>query len=182
MAVRTTRFLHGLNIALLVLLWAGSMTLYPYLSDTLPTHYGLWGMPDRWAATSMARWLLLPTIATFTAGIVYGSAWLIRHMQSGVQVPPQAKYDALPAGDQRRVVQVMQRGLYGVAGCVLVLFGALQAGSFTTSAGITAGLPTSVHLVMAGALVGIVGLVAGAVVRMRQRVDRLHAQREHTAL
>jgi hypothetical protein len=103
-------------------------------------------------------------------------------MQSGVQVPPQVKYDALPAADQRRVVQVMQRALYGVAGCVLVLFGALQAGGFTTSVGITEGLPTSVRLVMAGALVGIVGLVAGAVVRMRRRVDRLYAQREQTAL
>lgn len=182
MPARTTRFLHGLNIALLVLLWAGSMILYPFLSDTVPMHYGIGGTPDRWAATSMARWLLLPTVATFTAGIVYGSAWLIRHMQSGVQVPPQAKYDALPAADQQRVVQVMQWALYGVAGCVLVLFGALQAGGFATAVGITEGLPTSVRLVMAGALVGIVGLVAGAVVRMRQRVDRLYAQREHTAL
>jgi uncharacterized membrane protein len=156
------------------------MILYPFLSDTIPMHYGIGGTPDWLAATSMARWLLLPTIATFTAGTVYGSAWLIGHMQSGVQVPPQAKYDALSAADQRRVMHVMQRALYGIAGCVLVLFGALQAGGLTTSAGITEGLPVAVRLVMAGALMGIVGLVAGAVVRMRQRVDRLHAQREHT--
>ena len=57
------RLVHILNFLMLVFIFALAIESFDRVPDPMPVHYDLNGNPDRWAAKSMAGWLVVPFIA-----------------------------------------------------------------------------------------------------------------------
>lgn len=167
--------LHLLNAALLIGLWGGSLWAYPHLPGEIPMHYGLSGAADRFAETTLGRWLTLPLVATLTAGITYGGATLVRALPGALSVPS-PHFDALNDAGRQRVAVSVQVVLSGIATLVLVLFGALQGGNYVVATQSLSALPGWVDLAIWGSIAAILAVTVGFAVYSRRLVERLARQ------
>lgn len=172
------RCAHVVNAALLALLVGGSLWVYPFLPARIPRHFGIGGLADAYWETTLARWLLLPLIAAGTALSVYGCVWVVRTLpHSWINVPNPERFEALDETDQRAVRARMRGLLYGIVAPTLVMFGALQYGTYHVATTDATALPAPVTAVTAGALVALSGLVALLVWRTRVWIDERAGER-----
>lgn len=100
------RLVHAVNAGLLLLLFAGSLWVYPALPDQIPRHFGLAGGVDAYWQATLVHWMLLPVVALGVTAVIYGCAWIVGKNPSSVNVPNQQRYDALDPTDKRRVVRL----------------------------------------------------------------------------
>lgn len=74
---RYSRAAQAVNLALLLLLFVGSLWVYPSLPNQIPQHTGFDGDVTYWE-TTLLRWLALPLVSAFLIvfgyGIAYGTA------------------------------------------------------------------------------------------------------------
>lgn len=171
--------LHLLTLAGLAALWGGSWWVYPDLPAEIPMHYGLTGVADRFAPATLGRWLILPVVATLTAGLTYGGALLIPHMAEAQSTSSPAM-DALNAAGRRRLLASSQRLMYGITALVVGLFGAAQIGNYMVATRSLEALPGGIRIVLVGCLVAILGLTLGHVAYQRRLAERLARRPEYT--
>jgi uncharacterized membrane protein len=163
---------HAVNAVLLGLLVGGSLWAYPALPGQIPRHFGLGGVADAYWETTLARWLLLPLIAAGTVLSVYGGVWIMRTLPSSwVNVPNPEVFRALDAADRRAVRARMRGLLYWIAAPTLVMFGALQYGTYHVATTDATALPGLVNVLTVGSLVALLGLVALLVYRTRAWIE-----------
>lgn len=164
--------LHAVNATLLILLWGGSLWAYSHLPEEIPMHYGMAGGADRFAATTMGRWLLLPVTGTLTAAITYGCAVLVASMPQYLNIPSRSMGTLSESGRQR-VIRATQHMIYGIAALVLCLFAVMQAGNYAVAARSSTSLPPQVQVALWIVLLSILGLAFGHVIYLRRLVSRL---------
>ena len=171
--MNTTRLPHVVNAGLLALLIGGSLWVYPALPDQIPRHFGFYGEADAYWATTGLRWMLLPITAVVSGGIVYGSAWLIGHAPDGMNVPNQGHYDQLSPGQKRIVTTFAQRAVYWMTTPLLVVFGAVQVGTYHVATTPATALPPAVMVAIVGGILSILGIAGGLGWGMRRRTQQL---------
>jgi uncharacterized membrane protein len=71
---RFSRTVQAINLALLVLLFVGSLWVYPLLPDQVPKHIGFGGDVTYGEATLLG-WLTLPCLGAFFVASAYGIAY-----------------------------------------------------------------------------------------------------------
>lgn len=169
----TTRWPHIVNGGLLALLIGGSLWVYPALPEQIPRHFGVYGRADAYWATTVLRWMLLPTIAVMTGGIVYGSAWLIGHAPDAVNVPNQKQYEQLSSGQKRVVATVAQRVVCWMTTPLVVVLGAAQVGTYHVATTPATALPPVVMGTIGGGILVLLGLAGGLGWEMHRRIQRL---------
>ena len=161
------------NGTLLVFLFAGSLWAYPALPEQIPRHFGPYGQADAYGATTLLRWMLLPIVAVFSGAILYGSGWLIRRAPEGINVPNQAQYEQLSDEDKRALAARAQRATYWMGAPLLVVFGAVQVGTYHVATTPATALPTAVMTTMGGGILLILGIAVGLTWWMHRRVRAL---------
>ncbi len=166
------RPVHVVNAVLIALLFGGSLWAYPALPDRIPRHFGIGGVADAYWDASLGHWLLLPLIATGTAILVHASIWAMKTLPSSwVHVPNPEQFAALDDADQRAVRARMRGLLYWMVPPVLVLFGALQYGTYHVATTDATALPVLVNALTIGSLGAIFGVVALLVWRTRRWIE-----------
>ena len=172
------RAVHLLNTALIGLLFVGSLLVFEHLPAQIPTHFDLSGTPDAYQDATLLQWLILPLIALAVCGVLYGSAWFVGHRLDLVNVPNQAAFRALSRSNQRKVVRVIQRALYWQAPPLLLLFAALQMGTYEAAKEAGRGF---LPYVLASAVAVFVVSIATApwlIWHLDKTVKRLHEEQE----
>lgn len=169
--MRTIRTLHIVNGALLVLLFGGSLWLYPALPEQIPHHFDLYGQADAYWGATLVRWMLLPVIAALTAACLYGPAWLVG--PSGFNVPRQEQYEALSPAQKRHVTALVQRALYWMTTAELVILVAVQAGVYAVATTAATTLPAAVGGTIIAGLLAIGGITGWLVWGLSRRIQVL---------
>ena len=113
-------------------------------------HYDLSGTPDRYAGTTLIRWMALPLLCAALAAVMYAVAWLCTRMP--INVLPQAEYDALPPQDKMRIISHIQRYLYWVTAGITVWFMVMQYGKYRIAIGAAESRPLEPGLTIAATL------------------------------
>lgn len=123
------------------------------------------------------RWGLTAGALAVTA-FLYATAWLVGRYPNASNAPNQAKYDALPPADKRRVMAAVQRWLsWETAGILTVLLGLQLLGT-----AVPAGSAWQ-NLVLVGVLGFAVLSTAAApflIWRVQRLIDALHAEQAET--
>jgi uncharacterized membrane protein len=120
---RYTRIAQTVNFALLILLLGGSLLVYPFLPDQIPTRIN----PDsiRYSDTTLLSWLgslLLPTlITTIPYGVVHLKARTLQHVLS-LDFPKKDLYRTLSIRHKRIVADMQRAVFHGLFTPVLVTF------------------------------------------------------------
>lgn len=135
------RFVHAVNAALATALVVLTARAAGTLPDRMPHHFALDGTADAWGATTPASVWMLPLVGLGTALLFYAVAYLAPRRPGFINLPGVA-YASLAPEAQARVARMVQAFLYASATGVLVLFGALQWGTFVAAA--TGRLPGAV--------------------------------------
>ena len=73
---QATSWLRRVALAATVVLTAFLLARFPYLPETIPTHFSLTGQADDWGP----RWMLFPLIAVF-GGLAIAVAWISKRPQ-----------------------------------------------------------------------------------------------------
>lgn len=165
---------HLVNGTLLGILIAGSLAVYPLLPEEIPRHFGLYGQADAYWSATLLHWMLLPLVAVLSAGLLYGSAWLVGTLPSAsASMPNQKQYDALSAEKKRAVLGLAQQALYWMGTALLLVFLAVQAGIFLVATTPTTRLPAGVLATMGAGLLGVGGIVVWLVWGLPRQIRRL---------
>ena len=168
----TRRLAHASNVFLWTLLLGWSLWVYPELPERIPRHFGLSGVADAYWETTLTRWLFLPLVAAGTILLVYASVRVMKAVPpSWVNVPNPEQFAALDDADQRDIRARMRGLLYWIGPPVLVLFGALQVGSYHVATTDATALPALVNILTMGSLGSIFGVVGLLVWWTRKWVD-----------
>ncbi len=168
------RILHLLNLGLLTLLVGGSVWMYPQLPDQVPAHFGASGVPDRWAETNVFSWFLLVLIGIGLVLLLYGASWWMIQGKERANMVNQAKYDALSPAGKAEVMGVMQQVMYLLCSFMLLLFTALQWGTYQVAMGYAERLPGGVTVVL-WSTVGVSFLLAPMLIwRLHTKIDAAH--------
>lgn len=172
---------HLVNAALLLLLFGGSAAVLDRLPGEIPIHFGLSGQPDAYSRAVTTHWFLLPGISLATVALLYGCAWWTGARLEQNTVPNQARYDALPAASKRRVAALGQQALYWIATSMIVLFAALQVGTYEVATARSEALPSYVMAVVI--LTIAVSLLSGPVLiwLSQRRIEQLSEKAERRA-
>ena len=172
--MNASRLVHVVNGVLLLLLFGGSLWVYPTLPEQIPRHFGLYGQADAYWQATLVHWLLLPVVALVSAVALYGPAGIVRAVPSSwINVPNQAQYDALPPVKKRAVMSLVQRALYWMTTATLVVFLAVQGSVFYVATTAATALPVLGVGAMAVALLAIAGLTGWLVWRLPKRIQTL---------
>lgn len=168
------RILHLLNLGLLALLVGGGVWMYPRLPDQMPAHFGASGAPDRWVETDVLSWFLIVFIGIGLVLLLYGAAWWMTQRKGRVNMVNQAKYDALSPAGKAEIMGVMQQVMYLLCSFMLLLFSALQWGTYQVAMGYAARLPGGVTVVL-WSTVGVSFLLAPLLIwRLHMKIDAVH--------
>lgn len=151
---------------------AAATVLWPFLPETIPTHFGIAGEPDRWGETTVLSWYLLPSIATAMTFLLWGVGRLVVRSPGTWNLPEREAFLRLTEKERAPVMASLLAYLAGVSILTALLFGALHVGVFTTAVGLTDGLPWYIGVQMAGSVTLI---LVGALV-LRRRIDRQIAE------
>lgn len=164
-----------LNAALLTVLVAASVWVWPLLPDQIPIHFNASGEADRMADATLLKWLLLPLVGVGVAGLVHGGGWWVERSPGMLNLPAQDAYDALPDDEKQIVARHAASFLHGTALGTTVLFATLQAASYQVATEPRTDLPWYGDAVV-WAFLGLllVGTVVH-VVRLQRLVRSLHA-------
>jgi uncharacterized membrane protein len=173
----TTRHYRLLNGILLLGLIAGSAWAYPRLPARIPTHFGLSGRPDAWAARSPGSWFLLPAVAAGTSLMLYAISRYAESHPETWNVPDKRRFLALDASARAPIAVRMQAFVAQVGAVITVLLSVLQAGSYQAATGQARGLPLWATAAIGAALLV---MLAGAM-RMNTSVQRMIADAERRA-
>lgn len=168
------RTVHVLNAVLLLLLVAGGVLAYGELPSTIPTHFSFTGQPDGYS--DRANWFVLLSAGLATAAIVYGCAYFVGRRPGALNMPNQAQFDALPDTAKHDLALFWTHILYWMATNVLVLFAAIQVGTYAVATGRADALPPYVLAVEGVIILGSL-LSAPLLIWITQhRMDRLSDQ------
>jgi hypothetical protein len=129
---RGYRWLHLLNVLLLVALWAFAIVAYPALPERIPAHIGTSGV-TRWTERDGGFWFLLPILGTFEAAFVYLVSRIAESGASGINVPQKKRLLALPREAQVYAIEPVRGFMYGMAAWLLLLTGLIQAELYVTA-------------------------------------------------
>lgn len=116
MNARYSRTARAVNLALLLLLFVGSLWVYPALPDQIPQHRGFGGDVTYWD-TTLIRWLANPLVATLFVGIGYAAAYGAARTPQRVlesDIPNKEIYRTLSFRHKRIVTDIF-RTLYHAA-------------------------------------------------------------------
>lgn len=119
------RWLHAVNLLLLLGLWVFTIIAYPRLPEQIPAHIGTSGV-TRWTDRNSGFWFLLPILAVFEAAFMYVLSRLADSGASGVNVPHKKRMLALPREAQVFAMEPTRAFMYGMATWLLLLTGMIQ--------------------------------------------------------
>jgi uncharacterized membrane protein len=118
-------WLHWVNGALLLGLWAFTVVGYGRLPELVPGHIGPSGV-TRWDAKQNSMWFVLPLIGTIHAVLMYGVSAIANGSPAGFNVPQKKRLLELPKEGQRHVLQPFRGFMYGMATWLLTLMAGMQ--------------------------------------------------------
>jgi hypothetical protein len=122
-------WLHWVNGALLLGLWAFTILGYERLPDLVPGHIGPSGV-TRWDAKQNSMWFILPLMGTVHSAIMYGLATAATSGATGFNVPAKKRLLTLPRDGQRYAMQPVRGFMFGMATWLLGLMSAVQYHSY----------------------------------------------------
>lgn len=128
--------IRGANLLLLLGLVVFAVWAYPQLPERIPTHFGVRGVPDAWSRKTPASWFLLPGIAVLMTLLMEFVARLIGWRPAAVNMPAKAKFLELPRAEQQPILETMQVFVYRMNLLILLVFGAIQWGSWRAARGL----------------------------------------------
>lgn len=164
---------HILNGLILMLYGLGAYAAFDHLPDQIPKHFDLSGQPDAYAAKSAFQWFMLFGVAIGLVALLYGCAWAIGRYPRTLNMPNQAKYNALSSNEKAKIAALVRNMLYGMTTMLLVLFATLQAGSYQVAMGTATSLPQYVLIVLGIVIISSVLSVPFLIVLLNRCVDQL---------
>ena len=126
------RWLHAVNLLLLIGLWGFAVVAYAWLPDRIPAHIGTSGV-TRWTDRQSGSWFLLPILSVFEAGFMYLLSRLVDAGPSGINVPQKKRLLALPREAQTYAIEPMRPFMYATATWLLLLTGMIQVAMYLTA-------------------------------------------------
>ena len=164
------RPLRIVSVVLLVVLVVGSVAAWPTLPDEIPTHFGLSGRPDSYAATSLASWFALPAIGVLTWMLVLASSHFAIKHPSLLNIPHKQEFLALPEENRIPVAHHIRDLLDAVGVHILLVFGIIQLAVYSEAKGIPVPWLLPSVLVLSALLLPIVFFVYNP--RIRDEIER----------
>ena len=159
-----------------IAMWVIAIVLHPTLPQSIPLHFDIGGMPDRFGPPTFSNWFLLPVIGTATAllmvGLTPGTRWLLRTVPGIVNVPRKDELLALPLDAQRRALAPLSAMLDWISILIVVGFAAILVGTERVANGAWKTLPSWPLLGFIPLLLGVV-LVGHLAIRSRIRTETL---------
>ncbi|HEX2209054.1 MAG TPA: DUF1648 domain-containing protein [Longimicrobium sp.] len=131
----STQTYRLINLLLLGALFAGSLAVYPTLPDRIPRHFGVTGEPDAWMRRSLLAWLLLPIIATATAGLQMAIGRAAASNPTLWNVPDKPRFLALTPAERQPIVQRLERFMALVGVMTTALLCLVQAAVWSAATG-----------------------------------------------
>lgn len=125
---RFSRAVQAINLALLLLLFVGSLWVYPSLPDQIPKHAGT-STVTYWD-TTLLRWLFFPLLASVLLVVVYVAVYSsARNLQQvlNIDLPNKDLYKTLSHRHKRIVADIVRACLHGAGTTMLVPFIIIQA-------------------------------------------------------
>lgn len=166
---------HLVNVALLFLLFAGSLWVYPALPEEIPRHFGAGGEADAYWKKSLGTWLLLPIIAIATVILTYVHVLVVHFFPlSALNFPKQDRLDDLSDADKREIRRRMHSVIYWIATPVITIFLALQYGTYRVATTNASTLPELVVAIEVGSVLAILGIVAVLIWRLPAWIEAQH--------
>jgi uncharacterized membrane protein len=123
--VREVRVAHALNALSVLGTFAVAILGHAAQPDRVPVHFGLAGVPDRWADKSWGNTLAVPLVAVGITALIYASAQLVgwaRKHPDMLNLPDKAAFLALPPELQAPIWRHMKAMAYWLAVPVIVVF------------------------------------------------------------
>lgn len=165
----------------LAALWWHAVAVWPGLPPRIPTHFGLDGRPDAFAATSAWTWFGLPALATAMGlGLGLGLPSLARRLAERnspwLNVPERRLFAALPVDARLRALAPFERGMLLIALAVLLLCALLQHAIAEIAAGRLAALPSAPFWLLLAALLATPIAMVWSATRAVRREHARHAR------
>lgn len=156
-------------VALAVVPLAFAVNAWPRLPARIPTHFGASGLPDGWAAKSVASVFLLPGLALVMAFVLGGTTWLVSFAKRTVRADDGGR--SLAA--QERFRSAMTWYMAGIALITQTMIVVLGVRSLQVGLGERDGLGGIVWLFLVGLLVWVFGGLVWLMTRVGQGGARL---------
>jgi uncharacterized membrane protein len=163
-------WLHWVNGALLLGLWAFSIAAYERLPDLVPGHIGPAGV-TRWDAKQNSMWFILPLMGTVQVIVMYGLSAIAGGSPTGLNMPEKQRLLALSPEGQRYALQPFRGFMFGMATWLLGLMSYIQLTSYAIA---MRGPATSAPV---GSMLAVIGLAVGVVIVMSLWLKRAISRR-----
>lgn len=108
---------------------------WPRLPEQIPTHFGLNGNPDAWAAKTLRAWFVVPAMGIALTALVGSIRAILPSRPQWVNLPDQRCLSELPKACQEQVLEMLGGFLALVQTELLVIFALIEWASFRSALG-----------------------------------------------
>ena len=165
----SSRWVHVANGALALALAGGSALVWSGLPEQLPIHFGVSGLPDGFADTTLLTWFGLPVLAFLVGAGLYLLAAVLPMRPGWINLRDRKGFLALPEPARRPVYERVQFVTYLSVTFLLVILDMVQLAVYFEARGSSA--QSLVIAVLGVAAAGSLVISTLAIVGMQRAMD-----------